>query len=99
MEELAVLLIDDTTAEFSGNDETLDSALIVFVIDIESKGVTVLGILFNLLTVKTAELLPEATTKYMMKFMALWDSLAAMGHDLLSVHPCNLRRRKGTNEV
>ncbi len=50
----------------------------VGVIDNLTKLAALFGLLGNSLTFRTVELLPEATSKYLMKYLAVWDSMAAL---------------------
>ena len=76
--EISSANVSTTTLLSSDDEQVSKGCSAVCLIDHLTRLVAVFGLLGNFLIFKTAHLLPEATSKYIMQYLAVWDSLAAL---------------------
>ncbi len=76
MENLTVFSINESTTGLPKSDQQVSYP--VFVLENMTRVVALLGLLGNFLSFKTADFLPDATSKYIVKYLAVWDTLAAL---------------------
>ena len=67
----------------SEDEQVSHNSFGVCLIDNLTRLVTTFGLLGNFLISKTAYQLLEATSKYIMQYLAVWDSLAALEGDVI----------------
>ena len=76
MEDVLIVALNDTT--LSPNEEEPAWYSVNNLMKVVGSIVALLGLIGNYLCYKTANHMPEATSKYLLKHLAFWDSFAAL---------------------